>query len=121
MAHDLRSPLGAIIGMLELFRDDDLTAEEIRSLSAELELSLRHNVNIMENLLSWAKQQMSGLSVVKEELDPHGVAEEIIQAYKYDAKRKQLTLKNNISRELKASCRLRYVKTGHAKSGIQRH
>lgn len=100
VAHDLRTPLSALIGMLDLLRDEALTPKEIRGISAELDLSLRHNVNIMENLLSWSKQQMSGMSVDIEELDPHAIAEEIVEAYKFNARHKKVVLKNKINPDL---------------------
>lgn len=100
VAHDLRTPLSALIGMLDLIRSQTLSKEEMQSLVAELELSLQQNVNIMENLLVWAKQQMSGLSMEREAINAKEVADEILASHKFNAEHKRIVIKNRLSEDL---------------------
>ncbi|MDX1585694.1 MAG: tetratricopeptide repeat-containing sensor histidine kinase [Balneolaceae bacterium] len=100
VAHDLRTPLSALSGMLELVREEALSEEEMRQLFKEMEFSLHHNMNIMENLLVWAKQQMSGLQLNIQPLDACEIAEEIVGAHSFNARHKDITLKNEIQDEI---------------------
>ncbi|MDR8393590.1 tetratricopeptide repeat protein [Aliifodinibius sp. S!AR15-10] len=97
VAHDLRTPLSALLGMMELFRDESLSEGEMRTLFSEMELTMKQNMDIMENLLAWAKQQMSGLSVNIETLNANKIAEEILDSHTYNARNKQVTIKNKLS------------------------
>lgn len=100
VAHDLRTPLSAMTGILELVREQTLSKEEIRELFTEMEFSLQQNMNVMENLLVWAKQQMSGLNVEIRTLKAKEVVDEIVEAYKFNARQKQISLKNKLSENL---------------------
>lgn len=100
VAHDLRTPLSAMTGILELVREQTLSEEEMRELFTEMEFSLQQNMNVMENLLVWAKQQMSGLNVGIRSLKAKEVVDEILEAYKFNARHKQINLKNKLSENL---------------------
>lgn len=101
VAHDLRSPLSALTGILELVREEALNEEEMRELFKEMEFSLQQNMNIMENLLVWAKQQMSGLNIEIQSLNAKEIVDEIVGALKFNARHKNITLENNIHRDFK--------------------
>lgn len=100
VAHDLRTPLSAMTGILELVREQALSEEEMRELFREMEFSLQQNMNVMENLLVWAKQQMSGLNVEIRPLKAKEVVDEILEAYKFNARHKQISLKNKLESNL---------------------
>ncbi|MDX1638334.1 MAG: tetratricopeptide repeat protein [Balneolaceae bacterium] len=101
VAHDLRTPLSGLVGMMELFRDPSMTEAEMRSMLSELELSLRQNINSMENLLAWAKEQMSGLAADLEVLDAREITEEILDTHRFSADQKQISLINNLDGQLR--------------------
>lgn len=100
VAHDLRSPLGALIGMLDLIRSDGLSQKEIRNMTAELELSLQQNVNVMENLLAWARKQMAGLSVNPETINARKIVDVIIEGHKFNAQNKSVLLRSEVPEDL---------------------
>lgn len=99
VAHDLRSPLSALTGMLELVREEALSEEEMRELFTEMEFSLQQNMNIMENLLVWAKQQMSGLQLDIRPLKAGEIVDEIVGAHTFNARHKNITLENDIEED----------------------
>ncbi|NGP77419.1 sensor histidine kinase [Balneolaceae bacterium YR4-1] len=96
VAHDLRTPLSALTGMLELVREEALTEEEMRELFREMEFSLHQNMSIMENLLVWAKQQMSGLKVDIQPLNARKIVDDIFGALIFNADHKNIQLENEI-------------------------
>lgn len=63
ISHDLRSPLMSMQGMLSLIKEDFLSQDDIKEMVPELEASLQENSNVMEDLLAWAKEQLSGVEV----------------------------------------------------------
>ncbi|MGF1668893.1 MAG: ATP-binding protein, partial [Balneolaceae bacterium] len=63
IAHDLRGPLSSLQSLLYLLREHDLSKEELSEISHSLEVSLQENASTMDNLLAWAKAQMSGITL----------------------------------------------------------
>ena len=57
ISHDLRSPLGSIIGSLELFESGMLNEQEQRGLIADLHLSASATLETLDNLLRWGSSQ----------------------------------------------------------------
>lgn len=100
VAHDLRTPLSALTGMLELVREEALSEEEMRELFREMEFSLHQNMNIMENLLVWARQQMSGIQVNSCPIDAGEIVDEIVGAQAFNASHKNIALENDIEEGL---------------------
>lgn len=100
VAHDLRTPLSAMTGILELVREQSLTEEEMRELFTEMEFSLQQNMNIMENLLVWAKQQMNGLQISKSELNVHEMVADIMESHRFNARHKQIAMENKMEEDL---------------------
>lgn len=96
VAHDLRSPLSSLISMLDLFRDHTLSEQDVREMTAELELALQQNVNVMENLLVWADQQMSGISMDVKSLNARRVAQEMLEAHAFSAEYKNIAIENRL-------------------------
>jgi signal transduction histidine kinase len=110
IAHDLRSPLASMQSMLYLIREDDLSREEIKSMTAELEVSLNQNLSMMDNLLAWAQEQMSGLALDIETINAHQVAEEVLSNYEFQADHKGITLNNEVSPDLKVKADFNLLK-----------
>ncbi|MGK7390848.1 MAG: sensor histidine kinase, partial [Candidatus Cyclobacteriaceae bacterium M2_1C_046] len=100
IAHDLRTPLSALTGILELVREPTLSEEEMRELFSEMEFSLQQNMNVMENLLAWANQQMSGLNMEIRTINATEIVDEIMESLKFNARHKQITLENELSPDL---------------------
>lgn len=56
LAHDLRGPIGGFMGITELLIED-LSEEERKQLTKELNHSAKTLHNLLENLLEWARMQ----------------------------------------------------------------
>lgn len=92
IAHDLRSPLTSVVGIIELIRDKSLTEEELEELLIELEFSIDQNVSMIDNLLHWARQQMSGQDTNIESVDAKTLIDSTIENHKVRAKNKNVHL-----------------------------
>ncbi len=60
IAHDLRSPINSLLGFTNLLSNyaDAMTKEEVKKISNDLNLSLKNVLQLIEDLLTWARSQM---------------------------------------------------------------
>jgi len=70
ISHDLRAPLTNIQSYLELLTEVDITEAESFKIKADLLQSTRNTLDLLNNVLSWSKSQMQGLSF---KLSPYNV------------------------------------------------
>ena len=89
VAHDLRSPMASMQGILYLINSSDLSPKEIKALAVDLEPTLQKNVDTLDDLLVWARKQMSGISINLESTDAFPIIEDVIskQIFQLEAKR----------------------------------
>ena len=70
ISHDLRAPLSNIQNYLELLSVVDITEDERFKINSDLLQSTRSTLDLLNNVLSWSKSQMQGLSF---KLSPYNV------------------------------------------------
>jgi len=63
VAHDLRGPMSSLQSLLYLLRDHKLSPDDMAELTTSLEINLQENASTMDNLLAWARSQMSGITL----------------------------------------------------------
>ncbi len=66
ISHDLRSPMNALSGVLNLMDKGEVTPQEFSRLSKELRVQFNHTKTLINNLLDWALLQMDKLKIQKE-------------------------------------------------------
>ncbi|MCR8560377.1 HAMP domain-containing histidine kinase [Mucilaginibacter sp. BJC16-A38] len=69
LAHDFRAPLGQIISMISLLREDELDTPARMSLYDNVEEDARNILVTFDNILHWVKKQLTGYKLVPEPLD----------------------------------------------------
>ncbi|WP_188417700.1 sensor histidine kinase [Mucilaginibacter galii] len=70
ISHDLRAPLSNIQNYLELLTVVDISEDERFKINSDLLQSTRSTLDLLNNVLSWSKSQMQGLSF---KLSPYNV------------------------------------------------
>ena len=63
IAHDFRSPLNTIQGVLSLLHMDALSEDELRMLLPDLTRKVDASINLLDNLLHWSRAQMQGIKI----------------------------------------------------------
>ena len=63
IAHDLRSPMQSLKGLINLMRGFNLSPEEFFEHSENLKKGVEHAHFLLNNLLQWANSQMHGLTI----------------------------------------------------------
>ncbi|MCU0355688.1 MAG: sensor histidine kinase, partial [Cytophagales bacterium] len=96
VAHDLNAPLNALKGMLQIFENNLLTEKELRELAPVANRDVHHVAGLLNNLLVWARSQMSGAALQPSLLDLHSLADETLQLLHTAAESKGVRLYNRV-------------------------
>jgi len=101
IAHDLRSPFNSILGFSELLSENvkDFNIEESKRYSDIINSAAQNSLNLLDNLLNWAKSQTGNLGISSEKISLTKVILEVIQLKKLLAKSKNISLKYTPSDE----------------------
>ncbi len=75
ISHDLRSPMNALAGILDLMDKDKISPDEFKKLNKELRMQFNHTKTLINNLLDWTLLQMDKLKIQFEKIDLNQLAE----------------------------------------------
>lgn len=76
ISHDLRSPINALLGILNLLDNNHLKPEEFKLLTKELRIQFNHTKTLIGNLLDWALLQMDKLKIQPEKINLGKIVDE---------------------------------------------
>jgi signal transduction histidine kinase len=79
ISHDLRSPVNALAGLLDLLDKGAVQPEELPSHIRELKTRFNHTRTLLNNLLDWTLLQMDKLNLQAAKINLYKIAEENIQ------------------------------------------
>ena len=94
ISHDLRTP---VIGLIQFLRMQDKQADSMsedyrKKQSLVIEQSAENLVNVMEDMLIWAKSQMENFELSIEPVDIRSLIDEVIMVHKINAEQKNVSL-----------------------------
>lgn len=98
IAHDLRNPLGAFKSIVNLMYDDynNFSDEERMDLIRMMKDSSDSVLTLLENLLTWAKNQSGTIPYIPEYVNLKLICDNVIDLLKTSAKNKSISLNNHI-------------------------
>jgi signal transduction histidine kinase len=79
ISHDLRSPINALAGLLDLLDKGAIAPTELPEHIKELRTRFHHTRTLLNNLLDWTLLQMDKLNLHATRIDVHKIVEENIQ------------------------------------------
>ena len=98
IAHDLRSPLNSLSGMINLIQNEyiekSLFDEQIKIISERI----THSVNLMDNLFQWAQHQLGGIRAKFDRFDLYEIGKNKIELFKRIAANKKITINNQFEK-----------------------
>lgn len=104
VGHDLRSPFNMLISLSALLKQGNVSAAKMTSYMGELEATLEHTSNLMDNLLLWAESQLQGYKPVLEQHDVSLTIDHVTNQQKTNASLKDITINNEVVTGTHAVC-----------------
>ena len=114
IGHDLRSPLSAAKLKMDFIMRGiiDPTSEDFKKKTVfELLKTMDEALNLLQNLLGWAKAESDQIQVIPENLDFTDIVEQTFRLLKLGSEHKKIALVNNVPQETFVHADLNTTKT----------
>ena len=97
IAHDLKSPFNSILGLAEILSDDleEYTVEEQKKMLQAIFGSAKNAVNLIENLLNWARAQSGKIEIQNESFSASTVCKNVTSLLAATAEQKKIKILEN--------------------------
>ena len=92
VSHDLRNALISMEGILTLLKEDSISADEFKALIPDVETAVQENSIMMSDLLTWAKEQLTGVRMEIKPVKTASLIEEVLNALHLIAGKKNIDL-----------------------------
>jgi len=100
IAHDVRSPLNNLAGVLSLIGQGLLEPEEVQQITDKLTNNVKETTNFLDNLLIWSRSQMNGIQINLQELDLLDLSNETMEVFRLQGEEKKLKIQNEVKESL---------------------
>jgi PAS domain S-box-containing protein len=113
IAHDLKNPFHTILGYCELLRKkiDIYNKSKIKEFINIIDLSVRSNYALLENLTEWSKVQRGVIHFSPEKVDLYNVILDANELFYLAAERKGIRLVNNIQPDTAITADINMLRT----------
>ncbi|MFA9213851.1 MAG: ATP-binding protein [Candidatus Methylacidiphilales bacterium] len=99
VAHDLRAPINNIKAMLSLYEKGDIDEQELKEFLSNLSAKVNETTEMLENLLSWAKSQLSNALITRTKVNISDIVTSEINKNKKTADAKGISLDSNVAED----------------------
>jgi signal transduction histidine kinase len=96
IGHDLRGPVGALKELLQIFKDGEISINELASYMPKVRSDVDHIFFTLNNLLSWGYSQLNGAITRPMSVLLDGIAAENIKLLNEIAENKSIKIKSEI-------------------------
>jgi PAS domain S-box-containing protein len=113
IAHDLKNPLMALMGLSEIISEDsgEISPEESIELANTINKLSKDTYDLLDNLLNWANIQTKKISVDKKLINFYIIASKILDTLKPSADLKKINLVNNANKDFSIYADENMIKT----------
>ncbi|QGY44326.1 response regulator [Maribellus comscasis] len=104
ISHDLRGSFGIILSFVQLIQENReyLSPDELNELLDDIGKTSKNTLNLLENLLEWARSQTGRINYNPEELKVHDLSSNIIQSLQEIASNKEIQLTSDVNMDYEA-------------------
>ncbi|QWX85196.1 hypothetical protein H0I23_06045 [Cellulophaga sp. HaHaR_3_176] len=96
IAHDLKGPISSFHSLMKLYLNDSISKEDSDFLFPKALREIQGISDMLNNLLVWAKTQMDGIVLNKDNIDINTIAKDTILLLNPLAQKKEIKIINNI-------------------------
>jgi PAS domain S-box-containing protein len=96
LSHDIRNPLNAVMGVVQLLDRSDLTESQRRFVRL-LKSSSEHMLNLLNQVLELSKAESSSFALVETTFSLHAVVHEVVSTFEAAAREKGLQLRSSVA------------------------
>ncbi len=100
ISHDLRSPFAQLKGILDLFEKGGISEAELKYFLPEIIKNVNYTSDLLNNLVYWAKSQMSGLHADPELFSIYKLVANKENLFDKEIKGKNLSFTNQVAQEV---------------------
>lgn len=113
VAHDLRSPLGSLIGLSDVLIDEveNINHENIKEFSGLIKQSTVNTFDYLNNLLEWSSLQTNNINFQKSHFNINTVINEILELLFFQAKAKNIKLSTSLNCPMEIEADINMIKT----------
>ncbi|ADK83082.1 hybrid sensor histidine kinase/response regulator [Sediminispirochaeta smaragdinae] len=113
IAHDLRSPFTALLGVSQYLRDgiDELSPETAKELIGGIHTASKNAFDLLENLLQWSRVQTGTAVFVPEDVELASSVRDNIGLLGVNIAAKELSVENKVPENIRAYADARVVDT----------
>ncbi len=101
LGHDLRNPLNALTGTLEILVREDLPADTSKKLKEDLLIAAHNTSDLLNNVLGWVSGQIKGIHPLFTWVEPEMVIERVLTAQGFMAEKKGIAIQLNVEKGVK--------------------
>jgi len=101
IAHDLKSPFNALVGLTEILstRAETLTPEEISELSTHINKSSNNVLKLTDNLLNWSRSQTGKIKIKPDNISIKEVVDSCVEVLSISANEKNISIKPRLNND----------------------
>ncbi|QLE02306.1 tetratricopeptide repeat-containing sensor histidine kinase [Galbibacter sp. BG1] len=96
IAHDLRAPIGSLNSLIDLLKDNQISAKDFMQFAPKLSEQVKSISFTLNNLLVWGQAQMKGANSRPSKIDLQLICADTINLLKELASKKKILIKNII-------------------------
>ncbi len=98
IAHDLRSPFNALLGLINLLKENrnEYDEEQMEQIIISIHDSAHQNYVLLDNLLEWARSQTSTLKISPESFMLEDVIKDVISLLSKNAEKKEILISQDV-------------------------
>jgi len=101
IAHDVRTPIIALIGYAEILADDidDLQKSEIKEFASSIVEISKQTIGLLTNLLEWSRLQTGRIEFHPEPINAYSITENTLALLRSNSEQKNITLINKLDKD----------------------
>lgn len=96
IAHDLKSPIGALNALMQSLSQEDLGKQETATILRDLAPTVQNTYQMIERLVEWAQTQQMALNPAPQTLDIAAILDEVTQQIAPYIQRKNIRLESKL-------------------------